>query len=66
MTDLDAAAIDLCQLYQRENIAGFFIRTTEDNNLRVIGLQLPPEVVARMLHSAADLYLANAPELVRN
>lgn len=66
MTTLDQLAIDLCQSYQGEGIASFVIRTTEDNKLRVIGLQLPPDVVARMLHSAADVYLASAPELVRN
>lgn len=69
MTDLDHAdeiAVGLCQAYQAEGLAGFVIRTTDAGDVRLIGLQLPPEVVAQMLRTAADAYERDVCAVVRN
>lgn len=69
MTDLaraDEIASGLCQAYQSEGLAAFVIRTTESGDVRLIGLQLPPEVVANMLRIAADAYERDVATVVRN
>lgn len=62
MPDLDDQGVAWAQACQDEGIAGFCIRTTEDGGVRLIGLSLPPKLVADMLHAAADGYLAQVPE----
>lgn len=59
MNGLDDRAIDLCADYQTEGSAAFVIRTMESGDCRVIGLQLPASLVARMLRAAADMYEDN-------
>lgn len=67
LSQADEIAIGLAELYQHEGVIGIVIRSIPGaERVRVIGMQLPPEAVAKMLHSAADAYLAQAPELVRN
>lgn len=66
MTDLelaDEAAGQLCRAYGLLALPAFLIRCTAEGNTCVIGQQLPPEVVAKLLHSAADAYLAQAPKV---
>lgn len=62
MTGLDDRAIDLCADYQHEGSAAFVIRTMENGDTRIIGLSLPPSLVAQMLRTAADIYEQNMPE----
>lgn len=69
MNDLgraDEIASGLCQAYQCEGLAAFVIRTTETGDVRLIGLQLPPEVVSNMLRVAADAYERDVSAVVRN
>jgi hypothetical protein len=56
------AASDLCQWAQREGLAAFVIHTLESGNVRFIGPQLPPALVARMLRAAADGYEAQVSD----
>ena len=69
MADLaraDDIAVGLCQAYQSVGLAGFVIRTTDTGDVRLIGLQLPPEVVSKMLRIAADAYERDVAAVVRN
>lgn len=69
MSDLaraDDIAVGLCQAYQSVGLAGFVIQTTDTGDVRLIGLQLPPEVVANMLRIAADAYERDVSAVVRN
>lgn len=56
MSALDDRAIDLCADYRHEGSAAFVIRTMENGDTRIIGLSLPPSLVAQMLRTAADIY----------
>lgn len=58
MTDWDAAAADLCGKAQVDGIPAFFLRTTDEGDVRIVGPRLPRELVARMLRAAADGYEA--------
>lgn len=65
MNDLDDIGVAFAQACQEQGIAGFAVRTLEDGDVRLIGLTLPPKMVARMLRTAAEAYEAQvAPETV--
>lgn len=66
MPDLDDQGVAWAQACQDEGIAGFCIRTTESGDIRLIGLSLPPKMVARMLRIAADAYEEQVPAEVLN
>jgi hypothetical protein len=61
MPDLDDQGVAWAQACQDEGSAGFCIRTLDDGSVRLIGLSLPPKLVARMLRSAANGYEAQVP-----
>ena len=61
MPDLDEQGIEWAQACQDVGSAGFCIRTMDDGSVRLIGLSLPPKMVARMLRAAADGYEAQVP-----
>jgi hypothetical protein len=63
---IDEQAASLSRDYAKHGSAAFQIRTTESGDIRVIGMSLPAESVAKMLHAAADAYLAQAPSLTRH
>ena len=59
----DSAAADLCAWAQKEGMAAFVLRTTDSGDVRLVGLRLPPEMVAKMLRAAASEYEAQvSPE----
>src|SRR5690606_37765955 len=59
----DNAAADLCAWAQQEGMAAFVLRTTDSGDVRLVGLRLPPEMVAKMLRAAASGYEAQvSPE----
>lgn len=60
--DTDERAVDLCRDYQQAGVAAFVIRTTDSGDTRVIGLQLPGRMVAKMLRAAATAYEAQAED----
>jgi hypothetical protein len=69
MTDdeqCDEAAATLCRAYFMLESCALLVRTTPDGNVRVIAPQLPKKAVAKMLHTAADAYLAQAPDVTSN
>lgn len=66
MSDLDEQAIEWAQACQDVGSAGFCIRTLDDGSVRLIGLSLPPKMVARMLRIAADAYEEQVPAEVLN
>lgn len=53
---LESAAVRLVRGFGRRGSAAFVIRVLDTGEVRLIGLQLPPEAVARMLRMAADGY----------
>ena len=58
MTDdeqADEVAVGLVKLYQSMDVASFVVRTTGDE-VRLIGVQLPPKTVAKWLRRLADEY----------
>lgn len=65
-TQADEVAVGLCRAYQALEIAAFVVRTNGLDSVRMIGLQLPPEAVARMLRSAADEYERAVGPVVMN
>lgn len=42
------------------------IRTTEDGNCRIIGPQFDPQTIAKMLRTAAQVYLDQVPPVRTN
>lgn len=66
MTELEQAdevAGTICKMYAALGSAAFVIRTTPSGDVRLVSQYLPPASVAKMLHSAADAYLAQAPDV---
>lgn len=63
---IDERQAELCGDYARAGVAAFLIRTTEDGNCRIIGPQLNPESIARMLRTAAQVYLDQVPPVKTN
>ena len=56
-------AFELVREAQGQEIAAFMLHTLPDGDVRVVGLELPPARVARMLRSAARGYEAQvAPQ----
>lgn len=69
MTELEQAdeiAGTICKMYAKLGSAAFVIRTTASGDVRLVSQYLPPATVAAMLHSAADAYLAQAPDVTSN
>jgi hypothetical protein len=69
MTELEQAdeiAGKICRMYSQLGSAAFVIRTTSSGDIRVVGQYLPPAAVAKMLHSAADAYLKQSPDVTHN
>lgn len=65
MNDLDDIGVAFARACQDQGTAGFAVRTTETGDVRLIGVALPPKLVAHMLRTAADAYEAQvAPETV--
>lgn len=63
MNEIDEAGIAFARLCGEHGVPGFCICVTEDGNTRLIGLDLPRDLVARMLRDAADAYEAQvAPQ----
>jgi hypothetical protein len=61
VTELEQADEDdgtICKMYATLGSAAFIIRTTESGDVRVVSQYPPPAAVAKILHSAADAYLA--------
>jgi len=58
----DEAAASLARAYAQLGMPAFVLYVAPDGNVRTIGPQLNPETVARMLHTAADAYLAQASQ----
>ncbi len=56
MVDLDELATEYADECARQGHAGFCIRTNEDGSVRLVGLRLPPSLVANMLRTAAHGY----------
>jgi len=56
----------LCGQYANEGMAAFLIRTTEDGNCRIIGPQFDPQTIAKMLRTAAQVYLDQVPPMKTN
>lgn len=56
----DEAAATVARAYQAIGLPAFVLCVREDGSVTTIGPQLSPDVVARMLHTAADAYLAHA------
>src|SRR5690606_42087723 len=56
VADLDEMGMDWVDACQQADSVGFCIRTTEDGSVRLLGLQLPPSLVANMLRTAAHGY----------
>lgn len=54
----DEQAGNLTRAYQSLGLPAFVLCVRKDGNVTAIGPVLKPEVVARMLHTAADAYLA--------
>jgi hypothetical protein len=58
-------AFELVREAQGEDVAAFMLHTLENGDVRVVGLELPPAMVAWMLRSAASGYEAQvAPQTV--
>jgi len=56
VADLDEMGMDWVDACQQADSVGFCIRTNEDGSVRLIGLKLPPSLVANMLRTAAAGY----------
>ena len=63
---IDERQADLCGQYANEGMAAFLIRTTEDGNCRIIGPQFDPQTIAKMLRTAAQVYLDQVPPMKTN
>lgn len=59
-------AIGLCREAQGEGVPAFVIHTLENGNIRLIGVELPPDLVAQMLRSAAEALLAQTEPATLN
>lgn len=56
MKRLDDIGMLFAEECQQEGLLGFSIRSTDDGNVRLVGLQLPPALVAKWLRQVADAY----------
>lgn len=56
MDDIDKIGMLFAQECQEEGHLGFAIRSTDGENVRLIGLQLPHHLVAKWLRAVADEY----------
>ena len=53
---LDEIGMAFAQACHEQGFAGFSLRTTDEGDVRMVGLSLPPSLVAYMLRAAADAY----------
>ena len=58
---VDAMGMTFAQGCAAVGRVGFAIRLLDSGDVRVIGMSLPPHVVAEMLRDAADAYEDQAP-----
>lgn len=66
MTTLDEAAADLCADGLADGEMLFVIHLTDSGDVRYIGPSYPPELVARMLRTAAEAYVEQIPPVKLN
>jgi hypothetical protein len=63
---VDAMGMTFAQGCASVGAVGFAIRLLDSGDVRVIGMSLPPHVVAEMLRDAADAYEDRAPRETLN